>query len=421
MEADRRGGRQVVLIRFGEIALKGGNRRHFEEALARNLARAVAPLGGWAVRRLYGRLVLEPGDEAAAPAQAAAEAAARVFGVVAAVPAWRTALDLEAIHAAARHLVASCLGDGADGRPEGGPLTFKVAARRSNHRFELDSMELNRRVGAELLRTYGPRLKVDVHRPHLVVHVEVRDQESFVYGDGVPGPGGLPVGVSGRALALISGGIDSPVAAWMGMKRGLHVDAVHFHAIPFTSHQARDKVVRLGQVLAGWHGPLKIYMVPFAETQKAIYSRTPHPLGVILMRRMMLRMAQRLADRDGYQALLTGESLGQVASQTLQSMAVVQQATQRLILRPLVGWDKEEIVRRARSIGTYAISVEPYEDCCTLFVARHPATHPTLEAVLQAERALDVDGLAAEAVAGVEVVECGHAPAPVATPIPSTP
>ena len=413
MGAERGGLDQVVLVRFGEIGLKGDNRHRFEQALARNLARAVAPTGPFAVRTLYGRMVLEPQNAEAPAVEAAARAAATVFGVVGAVPAYRVPLDPDRICDAARELVRSRLGPADAAAGAASSLTFKVAARRSNRQFELDSMELNRRVGGDLLRTFGGRLKVDVHRPQLVVHVEVREREAFVYGDEQAGPGGLPVGVSGRALALVSGGIDSPVAAWMGMKRGLRVDLVHFHAIPFTSEQARAKVVRLAQVLARWHGPLRVYMVRFTEAQKAIYSHCPHELGVILMRRMMLRMADAMADRAGHEALITGENLGQVASQTLRSMAVVQEAGRRLVLRPLIGWDKEEIIRQARAIGTYPISIEPYEDCCTLFVARHPVTHPDLHGVLEAEARLDVENLVREALAGVEVVECGDAAADV--------
>ena len=400
---------RVVLVRFGEIGLKGDNRHRFEQALARNLARSVARAGRFAVRTLYGRLVLEPQDGDGRAVDAAARAAATVFGVVGAVPAYRVPLDAERICEAARALVRGHLEPGDGAPPAASPVTFKVASRRSNRQFELDSMELNRRVGAELLRSFGERLKVDVHRPQLVVHVEVREREAFVYDGEQAGPGGLPVGVSGRALALVSGGIDSPVAAWMGMKRGLRVDLLHFHAIPFTSQQARDKVVRLAQVLARWHGPLQLLMVRFTEAQKAIYTHCPPELGVILMRRMMLRMADAVADRTGHEALITGENLGQVASQTLRSLAVVQEAGRRLVLRPLIGWDKEEIIRQARAIGTYDISIEPFEDCCTLFVARHPATHPDLDRVREAEARLDVQTLVREAVAGVEVVGCGDA------------
>lgn len=399
------GAAAVVLVRYGEVGLKGANRAWFERRLAENLERAVQRLGAYRVRNLHGRLVISPRDpdEGADPlavAEQAADASARVFGVVGAVPALEVQLDLDAILQAAASLVERYLA------PQGDrPLSFKVAARRSNKQFPLDSMELNRRVGAHLLHTFGQRLAVDVHEPELTVHVEVRERSAFVYDGERPGPGGLPVGVSGRALALVSGGIDSPVAAWMGMKRGLRVDGVHFHAMPFTTEQALLKVVRLGRILAGWQGGMRLFLCRFTEVQKAIYRNCPPEYGVILMRRMMVRIATALAERHGYEALLTGENLGQVASQTVPSMAAVEAAAGRMILRPLLGMDKTEIVELARRVGTYATSIEPYEDCCTLFVARHPETRPELARVEELEGRLDVAGLLEESLAHTEVVE----------------
>lgn len=398
----------VVLVRYGEVGLKGANRGWFERRLAENLERALQRVGSpYRVRNLHGRLIVTPQEPADQPdplaaAEQAAEAAARVFGVVGAVPALEVPAELEAILQGAAALVERHL----PGQPDRA-LTFKVAARRSNKQFALDSMELNRRVGAHLLRTFGPRLSVDVHQPELTVHVEVRDRSAFVYDGERPGPGGLPVGVSGRALVLLSGGIDSPVAAWMGMKRGLWVDGVHFHAMPFTTEQALLKVVRLGRILAGWQGGMRLFLCRFTEVQKAIYRSCPPEYGVILMRRMMVRIATALAERHGYEALVTGENLGQVASQTLPSMAVVEAAAGRIILRPLLGMDKTEIVALARLVGTYDTSIEPYEDCCTLFVARHPETRPELARVEELEGRLDVAGLVEESLAHTEVVEAG--------------
>ncbi|MEW6045581.1 MAG: tRNA uracil 4-sulfurtransferase ThiI [Bacillota bacterium] len=401
----------VVLIRYGEVGLKGSNRAWFERILRENLRKALRPLGPWEVHNLRGRLVLAPGDREAfgdllAAAEQAAAAASRVFGVVGAGPAREVPPDLPAILAAAEALVARRLPAEA-----GTPLSFKVAARRSNKRFPLDSMQLNREVGAHLLRAFGGRLVVNVHDPQLVVRVEVRDGSAFVYDGERPGPGGLPVGVSGRALALLSGGIDSPVAAWMGMKRGLRVDGVHFHAMPFTTEQALLKVVRLGRLLAAWQGDMRLFLTRFTDVQKAIYTNCPPDYGVILMRRMMVRIANVLADRHRYHALVTGENLGQVASQTLPSMAAVEAVSRRIILRPLVGMDKTEIVEAARRIGTYDTSTEAYEDCCTLFVARHPQTRPALERVEAVEARLDVAGLVDDAVAHTEVVEAADEPA----------
>lgn len=399
--------RPVVLIRYGEIALKGDNRADFEYQLQHNLQAALRPAGGVRVHRLYGRMMVE-GMEPGAPQQAVAAAAGRVFGVVGAAPALEVPLDLAALQAAAVALTEEALGSfpGSGPAAPAQPLPFKVAARRSHKRFPLDSMQLNQEIGAHLLRTFGERLRVDLHSPRLVVHVEIRDREGFVYGPEVPGPGGLPIGVSGRSLALLSGGIDSPVAAWMAMKRGLVVDGIHFHAIPFTSHQARWKVVQLAQVLSRWSAgrPVRLFAVPFGEIQKAIYHAAPAELGILLMRRFMLRIAEQVADRYGHQAFITGENLGQVASQTLASLEVVGLAARRPVLRPLVAFDKQEIVERARHIGTYEISVQPFEDCCTLFVARHPETRPAAAPLEAAEAALPVDALVAEAGAGVEEV-----------------
>ncbi|MBE3599629.1 MAG: tRNA 4-thiouridine(8) synthase ThiI [Limnochordaceae bacterium] len=396
---------RVVLVRYGEVGLKGSNRAWFERTLAGNLRRALRHVGPCHVEDLHGRLLVRPEAVATdAGLDAMSSAAARVFGVVGAVAAWEAPLDIEAIREAARALVRAAVASS-----QGGPLAFKVSARRSNRRFPMDSMEINRDVGADLLRLLGARLQVDVHRPALTVHVEVRDEAAYVYGNEQAGPGGLPIGVSGRALALVSGGIDSPVASWMAMKRGLYVDAVHFHAMPFTSEQARLKVLRLVSILAGWQGRMRVFVSRFTEVQKAIYANCPADLGVLLMRRMMVRIATRLAERHRYDALVTGESLGQVASQTVPSMAVVEAVSGRIILRPLLAWDKSEIVDVARRIGTYETSIEPYEDCCTLFVARHPQTRPRLDRVEEAESKLDVDGLVEQALEQTEVVEASDA------------
>ncbi|WP_324716376.1 tRNA uracil 4-sulfurtransferase ThiI [Carboxydochorda subterranea] len=396
---------RVVLVRYGEVGLKGSNRAWFERTLAGNLRRALRHVGPCHVEDLHGRLLVRPEALATdAGLDAMSSAAARVFGVVGAVAAWETPLDIEAIREAARALVRAALASS-----QGGPLAFKVSARRSNRRFPMDSMEINRDVGADLLRLLGARLQVDVHRPALTVHVEVRDEAAYVYGNEQAGPGGLPIGVSGRALALVSGGIDSPVASWMAMKRGLYVDAVHFHAMPFTSEQARLKVLRLVSILAGWQGRMRVFVSRFTEVQKAIYANCPADLGVLLMRRMMVRIATRLAERHRYDALVTGENLGQVASQTVPSMAVVEAVSGRIVLRPLLAWDKSEIVDVARRIGTYETSIEPYEDCCTLFVARHPQTRPRFDRVEEAESKLDVDGLVDQALEQTEVVEASDA------------
>lgn len=400
--ADPEPGRQVVLIRYGELALKGANRAAFERALERNLEATLRRVGHFSVERLYGRLVVVPRDDEA-HVEAAERAAARVFGIVGSARAYRVPLDMDAIRRAATLLVESRWPQGRDG--DG--MAFKVAARRSQRSFAYDSMAINREVGASLLQAFGPRLRVDVHHPELTVHVEVRERDAFVYADDLPGPGGLPVGVSGRALSLLSGGIDSPVASWLAMKRGLRVGAVHFHAMPFTSEKAREKVLRLARLLGSWQGQFTLFMTRFTEAQKAIYRACPAEVGVLLMRRMMMRIACVLSARHGYQALVTGESLGQVASQTLPSMAAVERASDRIVLRPLLTYDKAETVALARRIGTYDVSVEPYEDCCTLFVARHPQTRPKVADLERFESTLPVDDLVRQAVDQTEVLEAG--------------
>jgi thiamine biosynthesis protein ThiI len=276
--------------------------------------------------------------------------------------------------------------------------TFKVTARRSNKSFPHRSLELNRLVGGAVLSAID-HLSVDVHHPDINVHVEVREREAFVWAEVWRGPGGLPVGASGPGLLLLSGGIDSPVAGWMAMKRGIAIRPVHFDSFPFTSERARQKVYDLCQVLTAFQHRISLTVVPFAAIQTDIQTHCPEGLRVTIMRRMMLRIASALAERDGICALVTGESVGQVASQTLESIYTINAVTNLPILRPLVGFDKEEIIARAQRIGTYDISVRPYEDCCTVFVPQHPKTKPHLGPVERAEKALDVSALVRGAVA----------------------
>ncbi|HEY8552065.1 MAG TPA: tRNA uracil 4-sulfurtransferase ThiI [Thermaerobacter sp.] len=446
---------RVLLVRYGEIGLKGRNRPRFEQALVRQVRRALASWPGVAVYRTPGRVWVEP--PAGVDPEPLLEALKRVFGVVAVSPAERVSLDLEAIGEAALRVLEDALADssqanalpgsrsgaGAAGGPtrddasapasvaatSGGaatdpataggpgatrtPITFKVEARRSNKRFPLTSIEINRQLGSRLLAAH-PELKVDVQRPHITVHVEIRHDGAYVYARSVPGPGGLPVGVTGRACALLSGGIDSPVAVWMAMKRGLSVIPVHFHSPPFTSERAREKVVDVTRVLARWGGPLPLWVVHFTEVQRAIQLECPPELTITLMRRMMFRLAERIAARERALALVTGESLGQVASQTMESIRTIGAVTTLPVLRPLIGMDKAEIVDRARAIGTYEISILPYEDCCTLFVPAHPATRPRPEQAEAAEAVRDWEPLLAEALERSSRLVVEPAPGPVA-------
>ncbi|ADU51392.1 thiamine biosynthesis/tRNA modification protein ThiI [Thermaerobacter marianensis DSM 12885] len=404
---------RVLLVRYGEIGLKGRNRPQFEQALVRQVRRALAPWPGVAVYRTPGRVWVEP--PAGTDATPLLEALQRVFGIVAVAPAEQVPLDLDAIAGAAQQVLEDALEAeaGRPGTPPGPRITFKVEARRSNKRFPLTSLELNRELGNRLLAAH-PELKVDVQRPRITVHVEVRHDGAYVYARSVPGPGGLPVGVTGRACALLSGGIDSPVAVWMAMKRGLSVIPVHFHSPPFTSERAREKVVDLTRVLARWGGAMPLWVVHFTEVQRAIQLECPPELTITLMRRMMFRIAERIAARERALALVTGESLGQVASQTLESIRTISAVATLPVLRPLIGMDKTEIVERARAIGTYDISILPYEDCCTLFVPAHPATRPRPEQAEAAEAVRDWEPLLAEALERSQRLVVEPAPGPVA-------
>ena len=281
--------------------------------------------------------------------------------------------------------------------------TFKVESKRSDKSFPMTSIQLSQFVGGELNEAF-PHIQADMHTPEVVVHVEVRDFAAYVHANPTPGAGGLPVGVGGTAVSLLSGGIDSPVASWMMAKRGLALEMVHFFSYPYTSPEAKEKVLELARLLTPWCGRLTVHVVPFTEIQEELRRSCPESLFTLLMRRFMMRIAQRVAQRVGAHGLVTGESLGQVASQTMEAMAVTGQVVSLPIFRPVVGMDKEEIVRIARKIGTFETSILPYEDCCTVFTPRHPKTRPSLEEIQEAEAALDIDGLIETAMQGIERV-----------------
>ena len=326
-------------------------------------------------------------------AMAAAFAACRqVFGVIAVTRALPCPKDKDAIFHCARNYLDKELREA---------KTFKVETRRSDKHFPMNSMEISQYVGGLLHDAY-PHLKVDVHAPELCVHVEVREKAAYVHAPSQPGAGGLPTGMGGTAVSLLSGGIDSPVACHMIAKRGVKLELVHFYSPPYTSVQAKEKVVALAKLLAPWCGRMKLHVVPFTEIQEAIRANCPEDHFTLIMRRFMMRLAQGVAARTGAKALVTGESLGQVASQTMDALTVSDQVCTMPVLRPVIGMDKAEIVRLARQIGTFETSILPYEDCCTVFTPRHPRTHPVLADVLEYEKALDIDGLVERALAGVE-------------------
>jgi len=374
------------LIRYGEIALKGANQRFFQEALIRNLRRSVEDLGSVEVRLSFGRIIVDVNAE---PADAA-DRLRRVFGVVSMSPVRIVEPSLDAIIDAAVAMVQDTLVL----RPN--IQTFKVDTRRADKRFPTPSMAASSEIGAAIQQRF-PDLRARMKDPDLLVEVEIRDA-AYLATETIPGPGGLPTGTGGTALALLSGGIDSPVAAWLVARRGMTIVPVYFHSFPFTSDRAKEKVIDLCRVLASYAGPLSAWVVFFTEIQRAIQLQVSEALRVLAMRRMMMRISDVLATRERAQALITGESVGQVASQTVESIAVINAATRLPILRPLIGSDKTEIVARAEAIGTYEISIRPFPDCCSLFVPAHPRTHPTVEELEAAESTFDIGSLVHEAV-----------------------
>jgi tRNA uracil 4-sulfurtransferase len=372
--------RHVVLVHYHELGLKRGNRPLFLRHLARNLRRATSDLGPVNLRQVSGRLLLEL-DEHPDPA-AVRDRVRRVCGVASAALACRVVSTVEAMKAVVAELV--------EGRTF---ASFRISARRAFKTYPLTSVELNRQLGAFVLERVAT--KVDLRQPELEIHVEVMPAETFVYVDPEPGPGGLPVGASGTVAALLSGGIDSPVAAWRMMKRGCRVVFVHFHSAPYLPPTSQAKARALVERLTEWQYDSTLVLVPFGEIQREVVLTVPPPARVVIYRRLMVRIAEALARKHGAVALTTGESLGQVASQTLPNIARIDEAATMPILRPLIGMDKLEITEQARRLGTFEISIEPDADCCTLFVPKHPATHMSEHEVGAVEARLDIPRLVA--------------------------
>ena len=367
----------VLLVRYAEIHLKGLNRPYFERSLTGALGRALAPLPVRVVRE-QGRIFVF--DVPQQRAQAAAERLTRVFGVHSVSIAFAVEKDFAAITEAAAELMAQAL----QGRTH---ATFKVFARRADKHFPMRSAEICAALGGELLERF-PALSVDVHAPQLRVGVEIRQERAFVYAGELMGPGGMPVGCNGRALLLLSGGIDSPVAAYRMAKRGLALDHIHFASPPYTSERAKLKVKALAQKITPYTGSSNLFVVPYTKPQEYIRDNAPDVLFTVLMRRSMMRIANVIAKRQGCEALVTGESLAQVASQTVKALQCTDAAQDLPILRPLIGMDKTEIIETSRHIGTYETSILPYEDCCTIFTPPHPKIRPELAEILEAEAAM---------------------------------
>ncbi len=380
--------KEVLLIKNGELALKGLNRSTFEDVLVKNMKRRLLKSAGkFTFLKSQSTIVAEPVDEDV-DFDAAVETVKKVFGIVAFSKAAVTEKDLQCM----KDTALSYLGD--DLRSV---KTFKVNAKRSDKRFPLTSPEICREVGAHLLRNI-PSLKVDVHNPDITVTVEVRDKNVFIHGNQIKGAGGMPVGTAGRVALLVSGGIDSPVAGWMMAKRGLQLSAIHFAAPPYTSKRAEMKVRDLVSIVAKYSGRVNFAVVNFTEIQEAIKEHCPEELFTIIMRRMMMKISIRLAERDNCGALVTGESLGQVASQTLGAIACTDAAVNMPVFRPLIGMDKNEIIEISRAIGAFETSILPYEDCCTVFTPKHPRTRPTIELIEKAESVFDFSEMIDRAV-----------------------
>ncbi len=379
---------EVILLKLGEIALKGLNRKAFEDVLLKNIRRRLQDAGDFSVSSRQSTIYVEPKDSAA-DLDLAEERVSKVFGVVGYARAGVCEKDLAAICQRAGEYLSEELETAS---------TFKVECKRSDKQFPYKSPEVSAEVGHHLLEQF-PHLRVDVHHPDVIVRVEVRERYAFVHGDTRPGAGGIPVGTGGKAAVLISGGLDSPVAAWMMAKRGVELTAVHFASPPYTSELAREKVRRLLRKVAEYAGRIRFVTVNLTRLQEEIRDKCPQELSTVILRRYMLRGAQRVAQEEGCSALVTGESLGQVASQTIQAIACTDAVATMPVFRPLIGADKSEIVKVAYQIGTYDISIEPYEDCCTIFTPKHPRTKPILHFVEDGERAIEGEALLEEALA----------------------
>ena len=365
---------EVILIKYGELALKGDNRAFFENKLVRNIKEALKNFDGVKVEKTHGRIYVETSNNA----KEAIDKLKKVFGIVGITIAKKVELDLNAIYDSAIEIMR-----------HHSNKSFKVETRRPNKSFPYESIELSRMIGSEILKNIDG-VHVDVHNPDVVLNVEIREK-AYLYSDTVDGIGGMPIGTNGKAVVLLSGGIDSPVAAWMMMKRGVEVEAVYFHSPPYTQERAKDKVIDLCKKLSEYGQDVYLHVVNFTDFQLAIYDKCPPKLTTIIMRRMMMRVAENIALKYGAKALVTGESLGQVASQTIESLYCTNAVTHMPVFRPLIGMDKSEIVEISKKIGTYDISIRPYEDCCTIFVPKHPIIKPDLDEVVQGEKELDYE------------------------------
>lgn len=387
---------KAFLIKYAEIAIKGKNRYLFEDALVSQMNRALKKVEGtFKIRKEQGRIYVEA--EGDFDFDEAVEALKCVFGIVGICPV--VILEDEGFDKLAEEVIRYI-----DMAYPDKNFTFKVNARRARKNYPLESMEINAKMGERILEAY-PGLKVDVHKPDVMINIEIRSQINL-YSTVIPGPGGMPVGTNGKAMLLLSGGIDSPVAGYMIAKRGVTIDATYFHAPPYTSERAKQKVVDLAKIVAKYSGPINLHVVNFTDIQLYIYEQCPHEELTIIMRRYMMKLAEHFAKENKCLGLITGESIGQVASQTMQSLAATNEVCTMPVYRPLIGFDKQEIVEISEKIDAYETSILPFEDCCTIFVAKHPVTKPSLNVIHNDERKLEekIDELMKQAIDTVEVI-----------------
>ncbi|MCR5215134.1 MAG: tRNA 4-thiouridine(8) synthase ThiI [Eubacterium sp.] len=396
---------KMFLVRYAEIGTKGKNRYVFEDILCKRIRKRLEPLGHFEIRRDYGRIYVEAHSDY--DYDMVMERLTKIFGIVGLCPV-TVAEDFtyDSIRAAAIQHFEETFGPGTDNSYNGYNFSFKVHTRRINKNFPMNSMEIDMEIGHDLLEKFESKgLHVDVHKPDIMVEIELRGEKGYIYSKTIPGPGGLPVGTNGKAMSLLSGGIDSPVATYMISKRGVEMEAVYYNSPPYTSLRALEKVEKLGTIVSQYSGPIKLYVVNFTEIQLCIYDNCPHDQLTIIMKRIMFKIAQRLAERDDCQAIVTGESIGQVSSQTMQSLGVIDAAVDCPVYRPVIGMDKQEIVEYSQRIGTFETSIEPYEDCCTIFVDKHPVTKPKMASIEKSEKHLvgKVEELIDKAVETAEV------------------
>lgn len=388
---------QAFLIKYGEIGVKGKNRYVFEDALVTRMKQVLYHVDGtFQISREQGRIYVEAEGEF--DYEETVAALQRVFGIVGICPVVIVENEgFENLAAKVLDYMKNMYGDQ--------KKTFKVMTRRANKSYPMESMEVNAALGEKILDAF-PNMSVDVHHPEIMLHVELRTKIN-IYSEVIPGPGGMPLGTNGRSMLLLSGGIDSPVAGYMVAKRGVYIDATYFHAPPYTSERAKQKVVDLAKKVARYTGPIKLHIINFTDIQMYIYDQCPHEELTIIMRRYMMRIAQQIAEDTGCLALVTGESIGQVASQTVASLAATNDVCHLPVFRPLIAFDKEDIVTIAKKIDTYETSILPYEDCCTTFVAKHPVTKPRIDLIRRSERALEekIEEMVAEALATEEIIE----------------